>query len=67
MSRSMLRRVDNTCQLDFFSFAPVVLPTDRGPPVMPEAQLSRIPPPPPLSLVELPPIFTPVQPEPEPV
>ena len=63
MSRSMLRRVDHTRQLDFFSFAPVVLPTDRGPPVMPEAQPSRIPPPPPLSLVELPPIIPSLQPE----
>ena len=67
MSRSMLRRVDNTRQLDFFSFAPVVLPKDRGPPATPEAQPLRVVATPTLSLVELPPIIPSLQPEPEPV
>ena len=67
MSRSMLRRVDHTRQLDFVSFAPVVLPTDRGPPATPESQPLHVVSTPVLSLVELPPIIPSVQPEPEPV
>ncbi len=65
MSRSMLRRVDNSRQFDFFSFAPVVLPTDRGPQATSESQPLRVLPPLALSLVDLQPIIPSAEPDTE--
>lgn len=63
MSRTMLRRVTDTHQMDLFTFTPKVLPSDRGPPPERETPQLRVISLPVLPVIDLPPIR--FEPEPE--
>ena len=63
MSRTMLRRVADTRQMDLFTFTPKVLPSDRGPPPERETPHLRVISPPVLQVIDLPAIR--LEPEPE--
>ena len=63
MSRTMLRRVTDTHQMDLFTFTPKVLPSDRGPPPERETLQLRVISLPVLPVIDLPPIR--FEPDPE--